>query len=45
MYLLDTCAFIWYLSDDNRLSKRTRDILESSDEIYLSYVSLWEIAI
>ena len=45
MYLLDTCAFIWYLEDSPRLSERVREILEGENEIYLSLTSLWEIAI
>ena len=45
MYLLDTCAFIWYLDDSPRLSERVREILDCEDDIYLSLTSLWEIAI
>ena len=45
MYLLDTCAFIWYLEDSPRLSERVREILQGEDELYLSLASLWEIAI
>ena len=45
MFLLDTCAFIWYLEDSPRLSGRARDILYHEKNVYLSLVSLWEIAI
>ena len=45
MYLLDTCAFIWYLEDSPRLSVKARDILNSEKDIFLSLTTLWEIAI
>lgn len=45
MYLLDMCAFIWYLEDSPKLSGKVRDIISGSDELYLSLASLWEIAI
>ena len=45
MYLLDTCAFIWYLEDSTRLSEWVCEILQGEDELYLSLASLWEIAI
>ena len=45
-YLLDTSTFIWFVTADRRLSGLARRILEeSSDDIYLSLASLWEIAI
>lgn len=45
MYLLDTCAFLWFLDDSPKLSLNARDIIGKSDGLYLSIVSLWEIAI
>lgn len=46
MYLLDTCAFIYYLNGDYaKLSVKVRDIIESDEKVCLSLVSLWEIAI
>lgn len=45
MYLLDTCAFLWFLDDSPRLSSRARDIIGKSNGLYLSIASLWEIAI
>ncbi len=45
MYLLDTCAFLWFLDDSPKLSLNARDIIGKSDWLYLSIVSLWEIAI
>ena len=45
MYLLDTCAFIWYLDDSPRLSAKAREIIGKDNQLYLSLTSLWEIAI
>ena len=44
--LLDTHAFIWLTTDDERLSVIARNaILDSRNTLYLSSASLWEIAI
>ena len=45
MYLLDTCAFIWSIQNSFKLSKKVIEILDSEDKIYISKVTLWEIAI
>lgn len=45
MYLLDTCAFIYYLTGDSKLSDKAKEIIESNEELCLSLTSLWEIAI
>lgn len=45
-YLLDTHVFLWMLLHTDRLSKKVYNVLEDSGkEIYLSAISLWEIAI
>ncbi len=45
-YLIDTQIFIWALENNPRLSKKAIDLLENnSNSIYISIVSLWEIAI
>ena len=45
-YLLDTSSFLWFVKGDRRLSLNAAGIIESSDDdIYLSLVSIWEIAI
>ena len=45
-YLLDTHTLLWFLTGDKRLSGSTRQLIENpSNEIFLSIVSLWEIAI
>jgi PIN domain nuclease of toxin-antitoxin system len=44
--LLDTCAFIWANLDSPRLSPTARSVLaDEENEVYLSVVSCWEIAI
>ena len=44
--LLDTCTFLWILEDAPDLSKEAREIfLNEENEIHLSVVSIWEIAI
>ncbi|HMO03727.1 MAG TPA: type II toxin-antitoxin system VapC family toxin [Kiritimatiellia bacterium] len=43
--LLDTHAVLWFLSDDDRLSKRARTVLEREEDLFFSPVSLWEIGI
>lgn len=44
--LLDTHAFLWWIADDERLSRRARHaIAEGSNEVLLSAVSSWEIVL
>ena len=44
--LLDTHTLIWALEDSPRLPLNVRDtILDESNQIYVSILSLWEIAI
>ena len=45
MYLIDTCAFLWFLDDNPNLSMRARDAIGRSRDLYLSIATLWEIAI
>lgn len=45
-YLLDTHVLLWMLLHTDKLSKKVYNVLEDSGkEIYLSAISLWEIAI
>jgi len=45
-YLLDTHAFLWFVSDPKQLSKAAADLIQNgSNEIFLSIASLWEISI
>ncbi len=42
--LLDTCTFLWVISDDPKLSGRARNLFENEEnEVFLSSVSFWEI--
>lgn len=44
--LLDTCTFLWLLADSPELSERARQLVrDPSNELYLSAVSAWEIAV
>jgi PIN domain nuclease of toxin-antitoxin system len=44
--LLDTHVFLWLISDDPRLRPTDRQtISDSSNEVYLSVVSVWEAAV
>jgi len=44
--LLDTHTFLWAALDDRRLSSRAADLVaDIGNEIYLSAVSVWEVAI
>ncbi len=46
MYLLDTHTFIWSLLDSDTLSKKVSDIIKDKENgIFISTISLWEIAI
>lgn len=44
--LLDTHTFLWWIIDDTHMSSRVRDIMSnSSNELFFSAASCWEIAI
>ena len=44
--LLDTHAFLWWITDDPRLSERARDIIgDGGNDVFFSVASAWEIAI
>ena len=44
--LLDTHAFLWWLSDWDEIAETTRDaIADPENEVFVSAVSGWEIAI
>jgi PIN domain nuclease of toxin-antitoxin system len=45
-YLLDTHALIWCLEADNQLSVTAREVISDANaDIYVSIVSLWEMAV
>jgi len=43
--LLDTQVFIWAVTASPQLKSSVRDRLSSADRVYVSAVSIWEIAI
>lgn len=44
--LLDTHAFLWWISDDRRLSEKARAIIaDGHNELFFSAASGWEISI
>lgn len=44
--LLDTCTFLWIISDDPALSEEARGTFsDPGNEVFLSAISVWEIAI
>ena len=44
--LLDTCTFLWMVTDAPELSDLSREVfVNPGNEVYLSAVSTWEIAI
>ena len=45
-FLLDTHAFLWFISGDTALSKTARSAIEDeNNDVFISPASLWEIAI
>jgi len=45
-YLLDTHIFLWWISDAEQLSQEVFDIIsDTSNQIYISSATIWEIAI
>jgi len=45
-YLLDTHIFLWWMSDAEQLSQEVFDIIsDTSNQIYISSATIWEIAI
>ena len=44
--LLDTCAFLWIISGDRKLSDRAAELfMDADNDVHLSAVSTWEISI
>lgn len=45
-YLLDTHTFLWSLTEEKRIPEKTlREIKNPDNEVFVSAVSFWEIAI
>lgn len=43
--LLDTNILLWLMSDNKRLTSSARSLIVDASEVYVSSVSLWEVAI
>ena len=43
--LLDTHILLWSMDADAKLTPDLRDAIEAADEVFVSAVSIWEIAI
>jgi PIN domain nuclease of toxin-antitoxin system len=43
--LLDTHTIMWFLDNDSRLPATTRTQIETTENVFASIISLWEIAI
>jgi PIN domain nuclease of toxin-antitoxin system len=43
--LLDSHAFLWFLVDAPRLSRKAESAIVDADEVSLSLVSIWEMTI
>jgi PIN domain nuclease of toxin-antitoxin system len=44
--LLDTCTFLWIISDDPKLSDQARNLFQQANhEVFFSVVSMWEITV
>ena len=44
--LLDTCTFLWVIADPAHLSAKAKDLFaDPANEVFLSVVSCWEIAV
>ena len=45
-YFLDTHALIWFLNGDDKLSKKSKQLIESQTNLkFISIATIWEIAI
>jgi PIN domain nuclease of toxin-antitoxin system len=45
LFLLDTHTLIWFLDNDLRLPPSAKKQIESAESVFVSIVSIWEIAI
>jgi PIN domain nuclease of toxin-antitoxin system len=43
--LLDTHVFLWVNADDPKLSKKARRLIDEAQEVFVSSVVFWELAI
>jgi len=43
--LLDSHIVLWWLSDDPRLSRKARRLIEGADQVFVSAATTWELAV
>ena len=43
--LLDTHALLWFLGNNPKLPKSTKEKIENTESVFVSLASIWEIAI
>lgn len=43
--LIDSHVLVWLLYEPDKISREASDLLQAADAVYLSYVSLWELAL
>jgi len=44
MILLDTHAWLWWATQSKKLSPKAKKLIDKSDEIGVSVISCWEVA-
>lgn len=43
--LLDSHIVLWWLSDDERLTRKARRLIERADDVFVSAATTWELAV
>lgn len=43
--LLDTHVFLWCVLDDQKLSKKAKEMIMQADQVFVSTASIWELTI
>lgn len=43
--LLDTHVALWWLTDDDTLSERVKDMIDKHVDVFVSVASVWEVGI
>ena len=45
MFLLDSHIYLWFVDDDKKLPQTLKNIIENSDDVYVSIITFWELTI
>lgn len=43
--LLDTHVFLWCVLEDQKLTRKAKDLISQADQIFISSASIWELTI